>query len=157
MDKKQLFNIINSILEPIGFKKYKQGVWRRYGSEVSECIYLQRSAYGRMYYFQCGCIINDLPLAPGMHYHTFGDFDIPIPINRHLQVLLDLENQIGDGERETKLKVCLEQVVPKSAIIDTEAELKAYLLKKQLAISRKVMDYLKIGWALGKYRDTIRQ
>ena len=153
MEKKQLFSIVTSLLAIYGFKHWKQSVWMRLGKEVSNCVYLQRSLYGHFYYFHYGYIINKLPLPSGVFWHTFGKIDIPTPIYKKIQINLDLENNLSDEERECDLKHNLQLIVPKENPIDTEKELKNYLLNEQLLISKDVMAYLKIKSINGQYMD----
>ena len=125
----------------------------RLGKEVSDCVYLQRSLYGHFYYFHYGYIINKLHLPSGVSWHTFGKIDIPTSIYKKIQIILDLDNNLSDEERERDLKHYLQVIVPKGNSIDTEKELKEFLLSEQLLLSKDVMDYLKIKNINGKYVD----
>jgi hypothetical protein len=64
-----------------------------------------------------------------------------------------LENNLSDEERERELKQLLIQIVPKKNPINTEKELKDFLLKEQLNLSIDVMDYLKIKLTKKGYED----
>lgn len=153
MEKKQLYSIVTTILAIYGFKHWKQSVWMRLGTEVSDCIYLQRSLYGHFYYFHYGYIINKLPLPSGVFWHTFGKIDISTSICKKIRINLDLENNLSDEERERELKQNLQVIVPKENSIDTEKKLKEFLLNEQSLLSKDVMDYLKIKNINGKYVD----
>jgi hypothetical protein len=153
MEKKQLYSIVTTILAIYGFKHWKQSVWMRLGTEVSDCIYLQRSIYGHFYYFHYGYIINKLPLPSGVFWHTFGKIDIPSSIYKKIRINLDLENNLSDEERERELKHIFQDIVPKENSIDTEKKLKEFLLSEQLLLSKDVMNYLKIKIINGKYED----
>ncbi len=153
MEKKQLYSIVTTILAIYGFNHWKQSVWMRLGTEVSDCIYLQRSLYGHFYYFHYGYIINKLPLPSGVFWHTFGKIDIPSSIYKKIRINLDLENNLSDEERERELKHNLQVIVPKGNSIDTEKKLKEFLLNEQSLLSKDVMDYLKIKNINGKYVD----
>ena len=102
----------------------------RLGTEVSDCIYLQRSIYGHFYYFHYGYIIY-----------------------KKIRINLDLENNLSDEERERELKHIFQDIVPKENSIDTEKKLKEFLLSEQLLLSKDVMNYLKIKIINGKYED----
>ena len=154
MDKKQLFSIVSSTLKELGFKHWKPSVWRRTGTEISDRVYLQRSCYSKLYYFDYGCIINNLPLqSGGDNSHTYGKIDIPLLIYKKIQKVLDLENNLSDEKRERELKQLLIQIIPKTNPINTEKELKDFLLKEQLNLSIDVMDYLKIKLTKKGYED----
>ena len=144
MEKKQLFSIVTTKLTPLGFKHWKPSAWKRLGAEVSDCIYLQRSLYGRFYYFRYGCIINNLPLPSGVFFHTFGKIDISTATYQKIQNILDLENNISDGERKKKLEYYLQLTVPKVNPLETEKDLKDFLIRNQLLISADVMKYLNL-------------
>ena len=62
-------------------------------------------------------------------------------------------NNLSDEERERELKQLLIQIVPKKNPINTEKELKDFLLKEQLNLSIDVMDYLKIKLTSEGYKD----
>ena len=64
-----------------------------------------------------------------------------------------MENNLSDEERERELKQLLIQIVPKKNPINTEKELKDFLLKEQLNLSIDVMDYLKIKLTKKGYED----
>ena len=100
-------------------------------------------------------IINNLPLQTGDYSHTWGKIDIPFLTGKKIQKVLDFENNLSDKERECELKHLLLQIVPKTNPINTEKELKEFLLCKQLVLSKDVMDYLKIKNINGKYVDGI--
>jgi hypothetical protein len=72
---------------------------------------------------------------------------------KEIQKVLDLENDFSDEERERELKQLLIQIVPKKNPINTEKELKDFLLKEQLNLSIDVMDYLKIKLTSEGYKD----
>ena len=67
--------------------------------------------------------------------------------------VLDLENDLSDGERERDLQDLLLQIVPATIPMNTEKELKDFLLKEQLNLSIDVMDYLKIKLTSEGYKD----
>ena len=151
MDKKQLFSIVTSTLKELGFKHWKPSVWRRTGTEISDRVYLQRSCFSHLYYYHYGYIINNLPTLSGTYCHTFGDIDLSL--YKKIAKVLDLENNLSDEERERELKQLLIQIVPKKNPINTEKELKDFLLKEQLNLSIDVMDYLKIKLTKKGYED----
>ena len=117
---------------------------------------MQRSSYGQFYYFRYGCIINKLPLQSGTFFHTFGKIDISTPTYQEIQKILDLENNLSDEERETLLNYYLKKIVPKVNPIETEKDLKDYLIKIQLPISADVMKHLKLRCVNNIYSDEWR-
>lgn len=151
MDKKHLFSIVTSTLKELGFKHWKPSVWRRTGTEISDRVYLQRSCYSNLYYYHYGYIINNLPTLSGTYCHTFGDIDLSL--YKKIAKVLDLENDLSDGERERDLQDLLLQIVPATIPMNTEKELKDFLLKEQLNLSIDVMDYLKIKLTSEGYKD----
>ncbi len=151
MDKKQLFSIVTSTLKELGFKHWKPSVWRRTGTEISDRVYLQRSCYSNLYYYHYGYIINNFPTLSGTYCHTFGDIDLSL--YKKIAKVLDLENDLSDGERGHDLQDLLLQIVPATIPMNTEKELKDFLLKEQLNLSIDVMDYLKIKLTSEGYKD----
>ena len=69
MDNKELIKLFNKHVSAIGFKKTRNNVWYRKGDYVTECIYLQKSMFGNLYYFRYGYVINELELEKGYYYH----------------------------------------------------------------------------------------
>jgi len=152
MDKKQLFSIVTSTLKELGFKHWKPSVWRRTGTEISDRVYLQRSCYSNLYYYHYGYIINKLPIRSGDYSHSFGG-KTDLLLYKKIAKVLDLENDLSDGERERDLQDLLLQIVPATIPMNTEKELKDFLLKEQLNLSIDVMDYLKIKLTSEGYKD----
>ena len=68
-----------------------------------------------------------------------------------------MENDFSDEERERELKQLLIQIIPKKNPINTEKELKDFLLKEQLNLSIDVMEYLKIKLTEMGYEDAENQ
>ena len=68
-----------------------------------------------------------------------------------------MENDFSDEERERELKQLLIQIIPKKNPINTEKELKDFLLKEQLNLSIDVMEYLKIKLTEKGYEDAENQ
>ncbi len=151
MEIKQLQSVVTSILSSIGFKHWKSNLWKRSGSEISECIHLQRSLYSKLYYFRYGYIINKLPLKPSACFHTNENMNISISIYKDLQYSLNLENNLTDEERELRIRKHLLMIVPETNVVDTEKKLKKLLLDEQLPISKEIMDYLNIKCIDGVY------
>ena len=143
--------MVTSTLKELGFKHWKPSVWRRTGTEISDRVYLQRSCYSNLYYYHYGYIINNLPTLSGTYCHTFGDIDLSL--YKKIAKVLDLENDLSDGERERDLQDLLLQIVPATIPMNTEKELKDFLLKEQLNLSIDVMDYLKIKLTSEGYKD----
>lgn len=92
-----------------------------------------------------------IPTLSGTYCHTFGDIDLSL--YKKIAKVLDLESELSDEERERELKQLLIQIVPKKNPINTEKELKDFLLKEQLNLSIDVMDYLKIKLTKKGYED----
>lgn len=64
-----------------------------------------------------------------------------------------MENDLSDEEREHDLQDLLLQIVPVTIPMNTEKELKDFLLEEHLLISIDVMDYLKIKLTSEGYKD----
>lgn len=59
MERKELTNIIDEILKPLGFTK-KGNYWRLEGEELFKIVNLQKSSYSNKYYINYGFDIKNL-------------------------------------------------------------------------------------------------
>ena len=62
MDKKNLVEIIDSELKPLGFKR-KGIIWRAESDELIKEVDLQKSNFSNLYYLNFGFIIKGLELS----------------------------------------------------------------------------------------------
>ena len=61
MDRKELINILNEVLVPIGFKR-KGNYWVMIGNEITKMVNLQKSNYGNFFYINYGYILQSIQL-----------------------------------------------------------------------------------------------
>ena len=60
MDNTTLKKTITDILVPLGFKKEGTNSWIRKAEEISMKVYLQKSSFSKLYYFNDYYIINKM-------------------------------------------------------------------------------------------------
>ena len=147
MEKKDLVNILNEMLTPIGFKK-KGNNWVINGSMITKIVNLQKSQFGNVYYINYGYILQALPLGVfRTHVENRVGFSTKEE-NLRLHELLDLDSNISDKERTNVLKEILQnKLVSKIQFINTEEDLSNELKKHpqlQLALTLAVKRHLNL-------------
>lgn len=132
MEKKELIHLISEILLPLGFKK-KGNYWIINGSEITKMINLQKSQFSNSFYINYGYILNAIPLD-GLTMHIFNRLATSnTDINKKIEVLLNLENNISDIERIIELKdILFKNLVDKITLVNTEKDILEMLKKQQL-------------------------
>ncbi|MCW3162843.1 DUF4304 domain-containing protein [Chryseobacterium oryctis] len=122
MEKKELINIISNVLSPIGFKR-KGNSWVFNDSSINKIVNLQKSQFGNYYYINYGYILNAIPLNDMMHIYNRVT-SINIDEREEINLLLNLESNISDKEREDGLKKVLQkELVDKIQSINIEDDL----------------------------------
>lgn len=137
-----LFKIIGDTLESIGFKA-KGNVWIREGKEVSERVALQKSLYGRVYYFRPSYILNDLEVTNRYNGHALMATGLSSVEFRQLESYCNLENDKTDTEVEEQLPFLLKKAFSGKRIESKQA-FKDYLIKSGTFVTKNVLDYLRI-------------
>jgi hypothetical protein len=111
MDKKQLFNVVDSILLPLGYKR-KNSRWQLVGAVVTKGVDLQRSRFGNRYYINFGVDINDIQDARDYHlFFQLGSGDKEI--QKEIMDLLLLDNNMEDNYRRDKLTFYIREIMLK--------------------------------------------
>ena len=130
MDKKDIANILNEVLVPVGFKK-KGNYWVINSDAITKMVNLQKSNHGNFFYINYGYILNAIPLN-GLTMHIFGGLgSLDSNENTRIKELLNLENNISDEERASDLKkVLLEKLAHKINLVNTEADVLEELKKQ---------------------------
>ncbi len=147
METKEFRKKFGVVLKSLGFKKYKS-FWIRKGKEVSELVELQRSQYGRFYYFHYKYLINNLNVENVIFGgHATAMVDIDDSEMKVFKGTLDLENNLSDNERMLSLEFFLKKILEgKANIIDTETKLIKYIVSNEKVITFKpIVDYLKMN------------
>ena len=139
MDAKVFKNAINDILGKMDFKKTKT-FWIRSGKEVSEKNVFQKSLYGNRYYFRTYYVINNLPLAKGFDGHVHLNPNLSDEEFNTLSVLCDLEYQIDNRERISKLEKLLSNALMNTQMDNLES-LQKYARCLDMPILGIVQDY----------------
>ena len=153
MDNKELIKLFNKHVSAIGFKKTRNNVWYRKGDYVTECIYLQKSMFGNLYYFRYGYVINELELEKGYYYHYGRRTPFSIKEDSLINSLLNLENEMSDQDRDKQIK----QVLHESLLLDTlqvprsKDELINYIVSSPCPVNGELRNYLHIRWENDKY------
>ena len=153
MDNKELIKLFNKHVSAVGFKKTRNNVWYRKGEYVTECIYLQKSMYGNLYYFRYGYVINELELEKGDRYHYGRRTPFSSKEDTLINSLLNLEKEINDQDRDLQLDKLLQDSlsldtlhVPKS-----KNELIDYIITSPWPVNGVLRSYLHIRWEKDKY------
>jgi Domain of unknown function (DUF4304) len=122
MEKKELVNIINNVLMPIGFKR-KGNYWVVNGDIITKMVNLQKSQFSNSFYINYGYILKSIPLTEMMHiYNRVGSTEKAE--QQRITELLDFENSISDLERTRELNEILHsKLVAKIQMINTEEKL----------------------------------
>lgn len=106
MEKKELINVIDTVLSPYGFNQ-KGNHWVINLDEIVKIINLQKSSFGDAYYINYGFIIKVIPLN-GWKSHVFGALGSKSKrILKRISALLNLDSHISDEERAFELKLLL--------------------------------------------------
>lgn len=129
MEKKELEQIITNVFKELDFKK-KGTNWKLDNGEITKVINLQKSQYGNSYYINYGFIINSIPLEM-FHLHINRRLASHSSIeNEEIKENLDLENNISDDERSSKLIFYIEKFIkPILNEINNEKDIYNYLIE----------------------------
>lgn len=146
MDKKQLLNVVHSILLPLGYKR-KNSKWQLVGAVVTKGVDLQRSSFGNRYYLNYGVDINDVK-DDNFSYHLFfqlgsGDKEI----QKEIMDLLLLDNNIEDNYRRDKLTFYIKEIMLKKlSELNTHEDIVADINSRYFLsiIPRVVLDFYEI-------------
>lgn len=129
MEKRDLANILNEVLIPIGFKR-KGNYWVINGNEITKIVHLQKSQFGNYFYINYGYILNAIPLDGMMHiYKRVASLDK----NENLRIneLLDLKSTISNEDRAKELKKLLfDRLVQNISSVNAEIDLLDELKKR---------------------------
>ena len=130
MKKKELVNILNQILSPIGFKK-KGNYWLINGAVITKMINLQKSDYSDAFYINYGYILNSIPLG-NLMMHVYNRMtSVDVEEKNRIEFLLNLETTISDEERTNAVKEMLQStLIAKVQAVNTEEDLLAELKKR---------------------------
>lgn len=130
MEKKELASILNEVLAPIGFKK-KGDYWVINSDEITKMINLQKSQFSNSFYINYGYILKSVPLN-GLMMHVFKGFgSIDKTEQQRMTALLDLGNNISNGDRAKELKkLLLEKLVLNIQEVNTEEDVLSELKKR---------------------------
>lgn len=130
MEKKELANIISEILIPIGFKK-KGNYWVINGDAITKMVNLQKSQFNNSFYINYGYILQSIPLDNEMMHIYNRVTSMDVEERNMLKLLLNLENNISNAERATKLKqLILDKLVTNFQSVNTEEDLLNELKKR---------------------------
>lgn len=131
MEKKELANILNDILIPVGFKK-KGNFWVINGEKITKMVNLQKSQYGNSFYINYGYIINAIPLN-GMMMHIYKRLSSLNEQEREkITYLLDLEANMPDLQRKKELEEVIQlNIVKEIQTINTEEDLLTELNQRE--------------------------
>lgn len=130
MKKKELVNILNEMLNPLGFKK-KGNYWLINNNVITKMINLQKSNYGDAFYINYGYIINAIPLG-SLTMHVYNRVTSANDEERdRIAFLLNLETTISDEERTKALKEMLQNtLISKVQTVNSEEDLLVELKKR---------------------------
>lgn len=123
MGKRELVNILNEVLVPIGFKR-KGNYWVLNSKDVSKIVNLQKSQFSNSFYINYGYILNAVPLN-GLVMHVFMRLSsLDVTESLRITELLDLQTEIADIERTAELKkILLDNLVKEISLINSERDL----------------------------------
>jgi hypothetical protein len=123
MEKKDLIDLLNEALRPLGYKR-KGNYWRLALEEVTKVVQLQKSYYGNYYYINYGYIINCLPCEDAVSHLYYRVYDPDREKSKRIGILLDFDTDISDTERRNELKMVLaERLVKEMEGKDTEKDI----------------------------------
>ncbi|XHR95955.1 DUF4304 domain-containing protein [Mucilaginibacter sp. UC70_90] len=130
MKKKELVNILNEMLNPLGFKK-KGNYWLINNNVITKMINLQKSNYGDAFYINYGYIIHAIPLG-SLTMHVYNRVTSVNEEERNrIAFLLNLETTISDEERTKALKEMLQNtLISKVQTVNSEEDLLVELKKR---------------------------
>jgi hypothetical protein len=127
MEKKDLIDLLNEALRPLGYKR-KGNYWRLTLEEITKTVDLQRSNFGKYYYINYGYIINCLSCEGLMRHLSYRLHDPDREKNKRIDLLLDLTVDISDSERKNELKTVLaERLVKEMDGKNTEKDILDFL------------------------------
>ena len=147
MDIRTFKKIINDILVPYGFKKTGTNSWIRKGDEISTKVYLQKSSYSCLYYFDYYYVINNMLTDRKGYNETIAD--INYSDFKLLHKMCDLEYDVSDEERTKTLQNIINQDLSCHKFIETEVELKEMIIKRDWAEFIVLKEYLGINLSIG--------
>jgi hypothetical protein len=142
MDNTTLKKTITDILVPLGFKKEGTNSWIRKAEEISMKVYLQKSSFSKLYYFNDYYIINKMHINSSGENECFGD--IKYSDYKLLSKMCDLESNISDDERVKILRNLISKDFSNHRYIETEKELKEMLIKSNMPVFLVIKKYLGI-------------
>lgn len=127
MEKKELLNILNEELNPLGYKK-KGNYWVINGDVITKIIHLQKSNYSNAFYINYGYILNSVQLG-NLTMHVYNRVSTLNSEGQDIvSQLLDFESNISDEQRREMLKkVIHDALVLKIKSINNEQDLLAEL------------------------------
>ena len=129
MKKNIIKELLNDMLHSIGFK-VRGNNWILKETQITKVINLQKSNFSNCYYINYGFIINDLPLTTKTHVDSRLSGKTKEE-QQKITDLLDLENDISEGERIFELrKVITENVLSEVQNIFTTADLLIEILSR---------------------------
>lgn len=121
MEKEDLIQLLNAMLIPAGFK-HRGSNWTLGNNELIKVINLQKSNFSNCYYINYGYIIKDLKLTTKTHISNrlYGN-----TLDGHtVQSLLNLENNINDDERISRLEEIINwKIMKKMEIVNDKKDL----------------------------------
>ena len=140
MDNTTLKKTITDILVPLGFKKEGTNSWIRKAEEISMKVYLQKSSFSKLYYFNDYYIINKMHIYSSGENECFGD--IKYSNYKLLSKMCDLEYNVSDDERVKILRDLINKDFSNHRYIETEKELKEMLIKSNIPVFLVIKKYL---------------
>ena len=142
MDNTILKKTITDILAPFGFKKKGTNSWIRKAEEISMKVYLQKSSFSKLYYFNDYYIINKMQTNSSGENECFGD--IKYGDYKLLSKMCDLESNDTDDERIKILRDLISKDFSNHRYIETEKELKERLINSKAPVFLEIKKYLGI-------------
>ena len=118
MDNITLKKTITDILAPFGFKKEGTNSWIRKAEEISLKVYLQKSSFSKLYYFNDYYIINKMHINSSGENECFGD--IKYSDYKLLSKMCDLESNVSDNERVIILRNLISKDFSSHRYIETD-------------------------------------
>jgi hypothetical protein len=133
MEIKDLINLINSELKPLGYKK-KGRKWSIETEELIKDVSIQKSNFSKFYYVNYGFIIKELDLENSYHHYASGLGGITQEENSFVQTFLDFEND------ENKDVVKFTTIFRANLIADLNSinriqDLRSHIVEKQFRIN----------------------
>lgn len=130
MERKDLIELMNEILCPLGFK-HKGNNWLFNEAELSKIINLQKSCFGNYYYINYGFIIKAIKLD-GLYMHIDNRLASKNrEEQKEIDTLLDFEFDMPKKRRLFLLKQKIELIIlPVMQNVNSEEDIKNELKKR---------------------------